>query len=230
MLQLAHLMRVPSKSASQWLQRWNGTQRQPRQFTRSHYISCWLRWHLPSRGRHVGTQKARSQAQRLRQDVAHHRVIGAESCPSRSGCGSLWRIGALAARHRVWVELRHGALAARHHIRGAAAAAVSGCVRLWHIGVSTARHCIWVELIFLRLSFKIKNSFLHSSLIVFLSRIYQICKFRYCTHPESISLIYPLIYFYGWILVEMCSFVFPVTFQVLGLLDFLLTKGRSWCG
>ena len=42
-----------------------------------------------------------SKAQWLRQAVAHWRVCGAASCLRCSGCGRLWNIGVLAARHRV---------------------------------------------------------------------------------------------------------------------------------
>ena len=71
----------------------------------------------------------------------------------------------------------------------------SGCGGLWRIDTSAARHSVRVELTFLRLFLKIQNSFLHLSSIVFWSTISRICKFFYCTHPESISLICSLLFF-----------------------------------
>ena len=127
MLQPAHSMRVPSESASQWLQppKWDaaGTstthpqllqislgavaspeQRQTRRNATSAITGTAAAAGCGTLARHrCGIV---SEAQRLRRAVAHRRVGGAASRPRRSGCGALWRIGASAARHSVRVELR----------------------------------------------------------------------------------------------------------------------------
>ena len=114
MLQPTHLIRMPSDSASKWLQlpKWDAvgtltTHPQPLQILLGAVTAPEQRQTYRNKtsattgAAAVEGCGASSIAQRLQQAVAHWRVGGAESCQRRSSCGRLWSIGASASRHSV---------------------------------------------------------------------------------------------------------------------------------